>query len=221
MDIYEKQLTCPVCGATVRAPFVKSSAIYVEKRDTDLCVYYKGVNPLLYDVIVCGECGYAALNKNFGKFTKWDIESLREKVQKKWVKREIPFERTVDDAIVLYKLALITATSKKKVNKYEVAGILLRISWLYRLNQDREKELEFQKMSLQAYKDAFENDEGTQDEIDLATVMYLIGELSRRTGDLQEAKKWFSRLITSKEARSNPHILELAREQIQAIKDLE
>lgn len=132
MDIYEKQLTCPVCGATVRAPFVKSSAIYVEKRDTDLCVYYKGVNPLLYDVIVCGECGYAALNKNFGKFTKWDIESLREKVQKKWVKREIPFERTVDDAIVLYKLALITATSKKKVNKYEVAGILLRISWLYR-----------------------------------------------------------------------------------------
>lgn len=76
-------------------------------------------------------------------------------------------------------------------------------------------------MSLQAYKDAFENDEGTQDEIDLATVMYLIGELSRRTGDLQEAKKWFSRLITSKEARSNPHILELAREQIQAIKDLE
>jgi len=221
MDIYEKTLECPVCGSPIKAPFVKSSAIYVESRDTDLCVYYKGVNPLLYDVIVCGECGYAALSKNFGKLTKWDVESLKEKVASKWVKREIPFERTVDDAITLYKLALITATSKRKVNKYEVAGILLRISWLYRLSQDKEKELEFQKLALQTYKDAFEHEEGSTDEIDLATVMYLIGELSRRVGEIDEARKWFSRLISSKEARNNPHILELARDQIQVIKGME
>lgn len=221
MDIYEKTMECPVCGVKFKVPAVKSSAVFIEGRDTDLCIYYKGINPLLYDVIVCGECGYAALSKNFGKLTKWDVESLKEKVVSKWVKREIPFERTVDDAIMLYKLALITATSKRKVNKYEVAGILLRISWLYRLNQDKEKELEFQKLALQTYKDAFEHEEASGDEIDLATVMYLIAELSRRVGELEEAKRWFSRLISSKEARSNPHILELARDQIQAIKDME
>lgn len=220
MDIYEKTLTCPICQNQIKAPFVKSSAISVERRDTDLCVHYKGTNPLFYDVIICGECGYAAVSKNFGKLTKWDIESIKEKIQSKWVKRGIPFERDVDAAINLYKLALITATSKQKVNRFEVAGILLRLSWLYRLKADEQKELEFQKLALQTYKEAFEKDEGISDEIDSATVMYLIGELSRRTGDLQEARKWFSKLISSKEARNNPHVLELARDQIQLIKEV-
>lgn len=143
MDIYEKILDCFVCGSKIKVLFVKSLVIFVESRDIDFCVYYKGVNFFLYDVIVCGECGYVVFSKNFGKFIKWDVELLKEKVVLKWVKREILFERIVDDVVMLYKFVLIIVIFKRKVNKYEVVGILLRILWFYRLSYDKEKEFEF------------------------------------------------------------------------------
>ncbi|MEZ0536900.1 DUF2225 domain-containing protein [Caldicellulosiruptoraceae bacterium PP1] len=221
MDLYEKNWNCPVCNNNFKAPAVKSSAIKLDKKDTDFCLYYKGINPLFYDVIVCPNCGYSALSKNFNKITNKDIESIKEKVCSKWLKRNIPFERTELDAISLYKLALISAISKFKINKFEVAGILLRIAWLYRYLNDTKNELEYLSLALNNYLEVYEDNSTVSDELDSATIMYLIAELYRRIGNFEQSKRWFSMLISSKEARQNPNILDLAREQIQVIKDIQ
>ena len=47
----------------------------------------------------------------------------------------------------------------------------------------------------------------------------MIAELHRRLGNNEEAIKWFSRLISSPDARRNAKLLECARDQIQLVKD--
>ena len=120
---------------------------------------------------------------------------------------------------MLYKIVLINISSKFKPNKYEIAGILLRIAWLYRYQNDNEKEKEFLALALQNYLEAFQHSGSYDNELDVITVMYLIAELNRRLGDYNEARKWFSKIISNKQAKQNPHILEMAREQIQLIKE--
>ena len=79
MDIYPKQFKCPICGNLFISPMVKSTSISVDKRDTDFCTYYKGINPLFYDVVVCNACGYGAKISSFDNISSKDIESIKKK----------------------------------------------------------------------------------------------------------------------------------------------
>lgn len=208
--LYEKTVECPVCGNVFKVTAVKRKAYVVESRDTDFCVKYKDINPLFYDVWICQLCGYAAQKSTFSKITYKRSQLIKKHITPRWVAKKEPAVIEYEAAINKYKLALINAQISKAKDS-EIAGICLKIAWLYRFMGKKENELHFLNHALNKYVDAFSKEKFPVENMDEATVMYLIAELYRRVGNFEESARWFNKVISQ---RGLPErILNLAREQ--------
>ncbi len=214
--LYQKSITCPVCSKPFEITKVKSNGSKIESVDSDFCVYYEGINPILYDVWICEHCGYAAQADKFESITFKDSKLILENITPRWTKRSFAGERTVENAIETFKLALYTLHVRNAKNS-ELAKVCIRIAWLYRILQSP-KEREFLEFALRSYTNAFETERFPVDKLDEFTCMFMIGELNRRVGNTEEAVKWFSRIISSPDARSNRKLLEKTREQYEVVK---
>lgn len=215
--LYNKKVKCPCCEKEIEVTKVKTKGVKVKSRDTDMCVTYDGLNVLYYDVWVCENCGYAALQDKFeGLFLK-DVAPIKNAISKHWVKRSFAGERDNEHAIEAFKLALLTL-KVRNAKASELAKVCLRIAWLYREVEDP-KEIEFLTFALNAYNEAYSKERFPLDKLDEVTCMYIIAELFRRVGKLEDAIQWFSRIVSSSMARNNPKIIEMARDQFQLAKD--
>jgi len=215
--LYNKMIVCPVCSENIEVTRVKSRACKVVSRDADFCTHYQDINPLFYEVWVCGNCGYAALEDKFENISGKAAKLVAENISSHWKKRNFTGERSVDNAIEAFKLALyVLQITKAKAS--EIAKVCLRIAWLYRLKNDSREE-DFLKFALQNYMETYEHENFPIDKMDVSTCMYLIAELNRRVGNYEEAVKWFSRIVASPEARKNRMLMEFTREQYQLTKE--
>ncbi len=216
--LYNKKVMCPVCNREIEVTKVKTKGCKVKSRDTDMCVHYEDLNVLFYDVWVCENCGYAALQDKFeGLFTR-DIAAIKDTISKNWVKRSFTGERDADKAIEAFKLALLTL-KVRNAKPSELAKVCLRIAWLYRDKDDLKRETEFLTFALNSYNEAYSKERFPLDKLDEFTCMYIIAELFRRVGKLDESIQWFSRIVASPQARSNPKLIDMARDQYQLAKD--
>jgi uncharacterized protein (DUF2225 family) len=214
--LYDATTTCPVCGNVFSARSVKSSAIRRQKSDSDLFIRYTSINPYFYEVILCNSCGYAAMRQDFEKIREYQKELVGKKIAPKWQGRKYPDVYDVNIAIERFKLALLNSvvmeakTSKKALT-------CLRLAWMHRLTEDEINEQLFLKQALDGFNDAYTNEDFPICGMDKFTTMYLIGELYRRTGNLDEANLWFSKIITT--PNSPQKIKDMARDQRDLIKE--
>ena len=216
-NLYNKELVCPVCSKKFNVTKVKIKACKVDRRDTDFCVFYQGINPLFYDAWVCENCGYAAQADKFLNISGKEADILLKKLAPKWKKRSFEGERSGDAAIEAFKLVLYNH-QLRGLRASELAKVCMRIAWLYRIQEDA-KEHDFIKFALKYYLETYENERFPVDKLDENTCMYIIGELNRRANNYEEAVKWLSRLISSPEARRNPALIEAARDQYQLVRN--
>lgn len=216
--LYNKTISCPVCGKEFEITRVKSRAIKVLSRDSDFCVHYEEINPLLYEAIVCENCGYSALIDKFEEISDKQEKLIKNEIGSRWNKRSFAGERNLDTAIDAFKLVLYNL-HVRQAKPSEFAKVCLRIAWLYRFKKDYIKEKEFLSFALKNYNDAYQNERFPVDKLDESTCAYMIAELNRRVGNFDESLKWFSRLVSSPEARKNALIINNAREQILLLKD--
>lgn len=210
---YDKELICPVCGVKFSVPVVKSHTARIKKKHTDFYLEYEIINPYFYDIWLCPHCGYAALKKDFDSIKSSDIKAVQEKIKNNWVPREYPEQYDVDTAIERYKVALMNymvINSKDSQKGY----VCLKLSWMYRLKGNIEDEKNFSKMALGCFENAFLKESFPVYGMDIYAVQYLIGELYRRCGKLEEALKWLGQVIVSKDADG------IIKEKARDLKDL-
>jgi uncharacterized protein len=214
-SLYNKELVCPVCNRKIKLKFVKSAAIKIEKKDSDFMIYYRGINPLFYEVLFCNGCGYANLGDNFSKISERSIENIHKNISSVWKQTNFPEEYNIDVAIQLHKLALLNAVVKEDKSSVK-ALICLKLSWLYRLSEDNENEKRFQEQTLQGFLDAYSNESFPIAGLDQFSLLYLIGELYKRLDDEDKALKYFSDVIIS---RASEKIKDMARNQKDLIRN--
>jgi uncharacterized protein (DUF2225 family) len=214
--LYDRELTCPVCENIFKARSVKTSAARMLKKDSDFFIRYGNIDPYFYDVWLCNICGYAAMKRDFDKIRSHQIEKIQKQISFKWKGRTYPDIYDVNIAIERFKLSLLNycvidaRSSSKAMN-------CLKIAWMYRLQEDFENEHIFIQQALEGFNNAYYNEDFPIYGMDRYTTMYLIGELSRRIGDIEQALIWFSKVITTP---SIPQKLkELARDQKDLIKE--
>lgn len=221
--IYERKITCPVCERDIKFKAVKSGQLKLERTDLDLRPIYDQLEPALYEVIACNICGYAALKRVFNTISSTKQNIIKEKVAQQFTGKPYPEIYTYEIAIERYKLALYDAIQIEAKDS-EKAYLCLKIAWLYRgyyesleINENENKienykssEITFMKHAVNGFKIAYEQEKFPVLDLSEVTVVYLIGELSRRIGDLEAASKWISQVIVSKEA--NNRLKERARE---------
>ncbi|EAX46795.1 conserved hypothetical protein [Thermosinus carboxydivorans Nor1] len=208
--LYDTEKPCPVCEKTFTVTKVRSRLVTL-RQDSDFCTYYKDINPYYYDIWVCPHCGYAAPENWFASLPPTGREKVRAFLGGRQVNVNFAGERTREQAIAAFKLAIFYA-GLVEADHSRQGGLYLKLAWLYREAGEAASEQAALKKALEHYEQALFRERlpiGNMSEI---TLMYLVGELARRTGDYDKALSYFGRLVSDPRAKLEKRVLELARE---------
>lgn len=197
--LYDKTIKCPVCNNSFNMKVEKTYAPRITSKDSDFLIRYENVNPLLYEVWVCPFCGYAALKGKFEKLKTFQKDLIILKICNQWKGKKYPPIISEALAIERYKVALLNAIVAEARNSTK-AYLCLKIAWIYRLLEKEEEEQEFLSKALEGFLLAYEDEPTPFYGLDTYALMYLIGELYRRTKDYDNALIWYSRVITNRNA---------------------
>ena len=213
-SFYEKKLTCIYCTQQFNSFRVRSRFAIPYQTDSDFCPHYRGgnYNPHLYFVYVCPECGFAFTEEFSDQFPKGTEEIIRVQITEHWIKRNFGEVRDMQQALESYKLAILAGSLKKEKNAV-LAGLCLRLAWLYRSENNLEQEKRFMGMAQSAYEESYVLSDFTGTSMSELKVLFMIGELSRRLGQATKAITYFTKIIQHKSAKEEPKMVNMAREQ--------
>jgi len=222
--LYSSQIKCPLCETQVEYTKVRTKSVKITRQDTDFCPWYEGENPLLYEVVVCPECGYGAHVTTFETLNKYEKEKIREKITKRWKKRSFHGQRTLEQALEVFKIALLNLYEMDAPSS-EIAKICMRIGWIYRYKANEDMEKKFLEHALKYYQLAYQNEDLSRGKLDEYTCMFIIGDLYKRLGQHVESSQWFSRLIMcysdpAQKDKIPQRLIETARELFHETKEL-
>lgn len=224
--LFDKTMECPVCDKSFKVKTIKTGKVKLESADTDLRPKYQSVDSLKYDAVVCPHCGYSALRRFFPTVTSAQAKLIRESISTnfKGINQEMEV-LSYDDAIARHKLALVNAIVKRgKIS--ERSYICLKTAWLLRGKREnlpkdtadydqavKTLKLEEGEFILKAYtgfKEAFTKEAFPMCSMDEITCTYLVADLARRSGEFDDASRWVSKVLVSRNA--NERIKEKARD---------
>ncbi|OCA81376.1 DUF2225 domain-containing protein [Pseudobacillus wudalianchiensis] len=218
--LYAKQETCPLCEQKFSSMKLRNRFAKVVGQDTDLKPNYEDptLNPSLYNVKVCPQCGYSFTDDFSKYFAPGTKNILKEKITDNWVSQDYGQSRTVHEAINSYKLAFYSGFLKKEKH-LTLAGLALRIAWFYRDLAAREEEQRFLAVAAEQYEQAYLNEDLTLTPMSDVKVMYLLAELHVRLGHGNEAVKYFSKVLEKQRGSREKHIIEMARDRWYELRD--
>lgn len=228
--IFDKTFSCSVCYKEFKSKAIKAGRIKLDSMDTDLRPKYQLVDPLKYDAIVCPHCGYAALNRFFKYVSPTQGKLIKKNISNSFSGLSVEEGAySYDYAIVRHKLALANSIVKKSKTS-ERAYTCLKTAWVIRGkreelpkdNQNYKKqvkdlfkeEMGFISNAYEGFKEAYSTEAFPMCGMDQNTVTLLVAELARKVGEKEEAGRWISQILVSRDA--NERIKERARD----IKDL-
>lgn len=213
--LFDKSHKCPVCDKEFKCKMVRTGKAKLVSQDMDLRPKYQGIDPLKYDAILCPNCGYASLNRYFNFVMSSQAKQIREQISSTF-KYESADEATYsyDEAITRHKMALLN-TVIKKGKLSERAYTCLKLAWLFRGKREElmqgdysreeaeellKEEKEFIENAHEGFVTAFAQEDFPMCGMDQYTVTFLIAELARRMGNIDEAKRWVSKVLVARDA---------------------
>lgn len=170
-------IVCPKCDTTFKGTTIGSCG-YAGK-DTDFYPRYWGANPLPHFVKVCPSCNYADHPSKFKQGTPG---------------QGVPEEA---DLPCWRRYELVVETHREQgASAFSLAQTLHKAAWGARtIDGDRSKEKEFLRQARELFQKALSEDGVPQEPDDLRPIItYLVGELYRRTEEVETALKWFSKV---------------------------
>lgn len=224
--IFDKTFTCPVCDNDFKAKTVKTGKVKLISADTDLRPKYQYVDSLKYDAIVCPHCGYSALKRFFNYMTVKQAKLIMENISSHFRGLNQEGETlSYDEAIARHKLALVSSIVKQ-AKASEKAYTCLKTAWVIRGEAEAlateqpknesdiqalvKEEKEFLSKAYEGFTEAFIKENFPMCGMDEITITYLLADLARRTDKYDEASRWISKVLISRDA--NDRIKEKARE---------
>ncbi|OGX61449.1 MAG: hypothetical protein A2189_09365 [Paenibacillus sp. RIFOXYA1_FULL_44_5] len=206
--LYTVNVICANCEHIFRTSRVRPSFKKPIKSDADFCSYFKEINPDYYTVRVCPDCGFSSTENFKSQLSDAQKHKYVQVVAGRWVQKDYGGMRNWHTALDTYKLALISAEIVGESYRV-IAGLLHHIAWMYRYENQTQKEKRFLEFALLAYIRVFETESM---EINQARLMFLIGELHRRLGQFHDAVKWFSRVVRDQRITDSA-MIQRSREQ--------
>ncbi len=199
--IYDKSYTCPVCEENFKAKQIRKGRAKFVSNDDDLKPNYTPVNPDYYDVIICDNCGYAAISSKFETISMSQQEAVEKEITPNYIKKEYPNIYDADTAIERYMIALKNCEAKKS-KAGEIAYIHLKLAWIYRDKKDRRSELENLKLAYEGFNTAFTTEKLPICGLDENTLLYILAAIGIEIGQVGEGVRILSRLMVKKNLSS-------------------
>jgi len=194
--IYSKKFHCPVCEVDFETYVTKDSKLRRVTTEYDLRPVYAPIEPMLYDVIVCDKCGYAAYRESFNVIGALHAKRILDEITPNFKPTPYPKEPTIDEAITRHKLVLLNAIVKKAKDG-ERAYVCMKLTWLYRIKEDAENEKTFARLACEGFTKALAEEHSPPAGLPETTVLYLIASFSVFLEDYARAVRVLSDIIIS------------------------
>ena len=211
--LFDKSFTCPICDKEFKSRTVKVGKAKLIGTDSDLRPKYEQVDMLKYDIIMCPNCGYAALSRFFKFITTPQAKRVKEMISANFKPRTDQKETyTYDEALERYKVTLANAIVKM-AKPSEKAYICLKTAWLLRGKGESldkadpeyeakkkaidNEEREFLKNALDGFLAARQSENFPMCGMDEPTVDYVIAVTATKFEQFDVASKLVSSIITS------------------------
>jgi uncharacterized protein (DUF2225 family) len=212
-----KNFSCPVCRGTFMFPVIRNYKLRKQSTGCDMRIVYKGVNVTHYYTVNCPECLFTAVSSMFEKAInkKNNAEILKRSME---LKKTMTIGSSVTDADSIFArlyLALEFMPLAYNDTTAYIAQLWLNISWLYRDCGDAEMEKFAIERALEAHIKVYSKIE--LDSKRLQRICMIIGELSSKTGDIANARKFFFEAKTVKEAFTD--LSDMADERLGELKN--
>ncbi|AOM83446.1 DUF2225 domain-containing protein [Salisediminibacterium beveridgei] len=211
---YDKSVSCDVCTHVFTSKKMRSRYIRVERVENDYYKVYKDplLNPLLYEVAVCPECGYSH-TESFLPIKKPEvIDRFKAAVSSSWNSRRFDDERDYEAGLGVFKLALLSAQVTGQPHAL-MGSLCLRIAWIQRFLTNEAEEIRFLKKAADQFEKSFLEGDFRDTQMSEISLLFILGECFRRIDEKQKARKYFSKVIEHKDRHLEPQLVERTREQ--------
>jgi hypothetical protein len=192
--VYAKKYTCDVCHKDFENSTIRQGKNTLIDQDSDLRPNYKFVDAVLYDIIHCKHCGYTSLTRYFNKLTDRQGDTIKKSLFGKHADHGYPLIMTPNIALERYKLAIICAFHKGAKNS-EKAMLYLKTAWVYRALNSEKNEQGFLAQAFHSFTDAYSQESMPIAGMEEPTFTYLMAELARRNGNIDEAANYCIRVL--------------------------
>lgn len=197
--VYVKQFNCPVCEKSFTTKAIKESKLRVMSVEFDLHPVCHPIDPNFYDVVICPNCGYAAVKDFFKNITSRQADMILADITPNYIAQNYPDRLDVDMAIERYELALLNSMVKNARNG-EKAYICLKLMWFYRIKGDVDNQRLFAELTLKGFSAALIKDDLPIMGLNGDTITYLLGALYMLLDSKNSALKFLSDVVISKTA---------------------
>lgn len=192
--------TCPICGEITHVVKTRTRLINTS-TDEDFCAHYKDFNPYFYTVWVCEHCGFAADEKHFlGAIPAKHKEKIRAVLAQHPIHFTFSEKRSLPEAVASFKLAIYFAELVGAPFAH-VAGLKLELVWVYRLAGDTENERLMEEKAIEDYEKSYMHDRFPVGMMTDIAVIYLIGALYHRLGNIEKSAQYLGRIISDHDTK--------------------
>lgn len=199
------ELSCPICGNSFQSQAVVTTNAFGGKR-TDFHERAAGTQPLAYLIHMCGRCGYSGGERDFGQ------EAEVSPLLKEHVFNELaPCVTLASTGSGKYEAAAKVA-EWQGLEERHIADLLLRAAWCCVDEGDIEAERYFRRHAAWMFERSLAKYDGVAAD-ERAVLTYLVGELWRRIGDLNQSRAWFDRVSDEVVDSASQHWIIAAAEQ--------
>lgn len=205
-----KQL-CPICRKSMLVTDLKRSLLEEDEFGVDCRTYYKGVNPLWYEIISCPHCYYTNHYLKFFDINNYEFEKVKDIVRNEHrpILDSDKENRSDYDWLVLSYLQAI------HINEHINAGgnVLIGGMWrnLYWLSQDASYKEFADYCALQAiekYQAAMEENQFF-DEVEKASIALTLVNLQIYCGTFKDASRYLDIAMACQDERITEHASKL------------
>ena len=199
------ELSCPICGNSFQSQAVVTTNAFGGKR-TDFHERAAGTQPLAYLIHMCDECGYSGGERDFNH------EAEVSPLLKEHVFNELaPCVTLATTGSGKYEAASKVA-EWQGLEERHIADLLLRAAWCCVDEGDIEAERYYRRHAAWMFERALARYDGVARD-ERAVLTYLVGELWRRIGDLNQSRAWFDKVSDEITDETSQHWILSAAEQ--------
>lgn len=197
-EVFEqKYYACPVCDKATKSIYIDSKKLKSIAADDDSRLYYDGVEPVYYDIIICEHCWYTALKDHFTKGSpnaymfKQKMQPLKLSIDYKTDKSKY----TINDVFFAYYFAIYCADDCfiGATKTLVLAKLWLRLSWMYSNCADREMEAYTAKKAHEYFMLTYGSSK--PDDKNLQQLIITTAAVCHKIGDTQNARQLLSRAV--------------------------
>lgn len=223
-NLWNKKLKCRFCNHEFETTRMRSSAMKVKTVQTDFGNVYEEECPYFFAVTGCPNCTFTSRNEHFETvLVEYEPKILEasKKLRQPGVPKPAIFATgpmTPEVAAKRLELALAFLKLRNHPDLGETAGLTMHLVWVWRLAGNKENEMAAMLQAIKAYEEFFEKGAKLPEKLGEPGVLYLTGELHRRTGNLKEARRYFERALASKEIKNHSNIENHTRDMMLNVK---